>query len=168
MGYKKPFDDALREFKDAHPGEVEHMTPEQLAEQMGYSLSVTRHYYQGIEASKRREKEKEEESRIRASEEGVVTYVTSSGNARVLYYPLLGEAKILSNYERARRYSRHPGIGLGRGAAILLPAQDTIEIGIYLLGLQPHIRDVVAKKPQLSDDSPSDTEDGTDLSHSSE
>jgi len=34
----------------------------------------------------------------------------------------------------------------GRHPSLLLSPQDAIEIGIYLLGLQPHIRDVIARK----------------------
>jgi hypothetical protein len=33
----------------------------------------------------------------------------------------------------------------------LLSPQDAIEIGIYLLGLQPHIRDVLARRDKVQD-----------------
>ena len=35
--------------------------------------------------------------------------------------------------------------------SLLLSPQDAIEIGIYLLGLQPHIRDVLARKEKVQD-----------------
>src|SRR5258708_3952072 len=72
-----------------------------------------------------------------------ITYVTSSGNARVLYYQLLGEVEISSCHTRNRSvnsWSRQDD------SSLLLSPEDTIEIGIYLLGLQPHIREVLARK----------------------
>jgi hypothetical protein len=36
-----------------------------------------------------------------------------------------------------------------KAPSLLLSPQDAIEIGIYLLGLQPHIRDVIARKDKV-------------------
>jgi hypothetical protein len=146
MAYKRPINEVMREFTAEHPGEVDKLTPEQLAERIGYSLGAVREYFRAQEDARRYQKTQEEEERIRALETGAVTFVTSSGSARVIYYPLLGEAKIISSHIRRRQYPlRYPQEDRG---GLLLSSQDTIEIGIYLLGLQPHIRDVLAKKEE--------------------
>jgi hypothetical protein len=134
MSFKKPFESVMREFREKHPDEIDQLTPEQIAERTGYSLSVVQGYLS-------RQAENEKEAYIRAQESNAVTYTTSSGKATVVYYPLIGDVQITSRY--ARRQSRY---GWDGGSSLLLSPQDSIDIGIYLLGLQPHIRDVVARK----------------------
>ncbi len=153
MSYKRPFDDVMREFNEKFPGEVEKLSAEEIAERTGYSVSTVQIYLRQQSDRQFAMKRIKEIEHIRAQESGAVTYVSSSGNARVVYYPLLGEAKIISNYRRKREFSdgyerefsewRRDWDG---GASILLSPQDAIEIGIYLLGLQPHIRDVLSRK----------------------
>ncbi len=147
MANKKTFEQAYHEFAVQHPGEADTLTPEQLAERTGYSLGAVRDYFRVQENRRRQRKQEEEEQQIRALEAGAVTFVTSSGAARVIYYPLLGEAKISSNHARNRHY---PSNSWEDRDALLLSSQDTIEIGIYLLGLQPHIRDVLARKEKTA------------------
>jgi hypothetical protein len=73
-------------------------------------------------------------------------YNTLSGNMCVTYNPLLGEVKIMNTGTR-KRY----GSWDQEAPSLLLSPQDAIEIGIYLLGLQPHIRDVLARKDTIQD-----------------
>jgi hypothetical protein len=81
-------------------------------------------------------------------EPGTYTYITPSGKASVVYYPVTGEAKILSTYgTRETRYSWQESL-------VMLSAEDTIAIGIYLLGLQPHIREVLARKDNVVQEVP--------------
>jgi hypothetical protein len=146
MGFKKAFSEVMREFAAAYPDEVDQLTAEQLAERTGYSLSIVRDYLRRQEDERRNLLRSEEEQHIREQEVGVVTYITSSGLATVLYYPLLGEIKIISRHRRKRVYSKEAWSGdLPSRPSLLLAPQDGIEIGIYLLGLQPHIRDVLAR-----------------------
>lgn len=140
MAYKRPFDDVMREFTAKYPDEVEQITPEQLAERTGYSLAIAREYLDHRTRAK-------EDAAIRAKESNAVTYVTSSGKANVVYYPLIGEVQITSTHDRRRPNSWSDPRKWGEKSLLLSP-QDTIEIGIYLLGLQPHIRDVLARKEQ--------------------
>ncbi|MGH2496548.1 MAG: hypothetical protein ACRDIV_17760 [Ktedonobacteraceae bacterium] len=150
MAKKKPFSEALLELVKANPGEIFTLTPEQLAERTGYSIDEARDYYQGIAAEKRRRAEQEEEVRIRDSEADVITYIPSSQHVRIMYYPHLGEVKIESTYQRKRKYAQKTERWGNEEDSVLLSAQDSIEIGIYLSGLQPHIRDTqarIASKP---------------------
>jgi len=135
MAYKQHFHDFMREFTENHPDEdIDQLTPEQLSDRTGYSLSRARDYLDFLARSKT-------DAYIRAQESGAVTFVTSSGKATVVYYPRLGEVQITSTYTRKRlpRYYNEQ-------SPLLLAPQDTLEIGIYLLGLQPHIREVLARK----------------------
>ena len=148
MPKKKHFSEALLEFIQSNPGEISTLTPEQLAERTGYSLYEARDYYQGIAAERQRRAAQEEEERMQAAAADVITYIPSSQNVRVLYYPLLGEVKIESTYQRKRKYTRERDAWDERRntPSVLLSPQDSIEIGIYLSGLQPHIRDTQAKR----------------------
>lgn len=83
--------------------------------------------------------------------EDTVTYVTSSGNVRVVYYPLRGDAKIGCRRFGLRTERSFPYGDWDDEDSVLLAPQDAIEIGIYLLGLQPHIRDVLARKDKTQD-----------------
>jgi hypothetical protein len=134
MASKKPFYEFMREFIAEYPDEVDQLTAEQLAERTGYSLSSARGYLTSRARSR-------EEDQIRAQEANAVSYVTSSGKATVEYYPLLGDVQITSTYRRKRVKSYY-----WRDPPLLLTPEDTLEIGIYLLGLQPHIREVLARK----------------------
>ncbi len=147
MTKKQPFSEALLAFIKANPGEIFTLTPEQLAERTGYTLEETREYYQGIAAEKQRRAAQEEEARMHAVEADVITYIPSSQHVRVTYYPQLGEVKIESNYQRERKYTQEEVRLFKRQemASVLLSPQDSIEIGIYLSGLQPHIRDTQAR-----------------------
>ncbi len=147
MAKKKPFSAALLEFVKANPGEIFTLTPEQLAERTGYSIDEAQDYYDGIAAEKRRRAEQEEDARMRASEADVITYIPSSQNVRIMYYPHLGEVKIESTYQRKQKYAQKDERWENKRdtMSVLLSPQDSIEIGIYLSGLQPHIRDTQAK-----------------------
>ncbi len=147
MGKKKPFSEALLEFIRANPGVIFTLTPQQLAERIGSSLGEAEAYYQGVAQEKQRLARQDEEARIQAAEADVLTYIPSSQQVRVLYYPRLGEVKITSTYQRKRKYARaEEGWRQDRGPdAVLLSPQDSSEIGIYLSGLQPHLREVQAR-----------------------
>jgi hypothetical protein len=146
MAKKKPFSEALLEFVRDHPGVIFTLTPEQLAEHTGYSLAEARDYYQAIAAEKRRRAQQEEEARMHAVEADIVTYIPSSQKVRILYYPQLGEVKIESTYQRKRTYPKKEQGWADRDTnVVLLSPQDSIEIGIYLSGLQPHLRDTHAR-----------------------
>jgi len=138
MSFKRPFDDVMREFREKYPDEVDQLRAEQIAERTEYSLSTVREYLS-------RKAENKKEAHIRAKESNAVTYVTSSGKATVVYYPLIGDVKITSHYDRRQPVQ----YGWREGHSLLLSPQDSIEIGIYLLGLQPHIRDVIARKDKV-------------------
>lgn len=147
MGKKQPFAEALRTFIQANPGVIFTLTPQQLAERTSYTLAEAKAYYQGIAQEKQRLAQQAEEARMQAAEADVLTYVPSSQNAHILYYPRLGEVKITSTYRRKRKYTRaEEGWRQEREPdAVLLSPQDSIEIGIYLSGLQPHLREVQAR-----------------------
>jgi len=88
-------------------------------------------------------KREQEQEPIRTQEPNTFTYGTSSGNVRIIYYSLTGKVEITNSPKNEflqRSYSP-------KDTFVLAP-QDTLEIGIYLLGLQPHIRDVLARKEQ--------------------
>jgi hypothetical protein len=154
MASKRTFEQAYRAFAEQHPDEAKTLTPEELAERIGYSVSAVRDYFRRQNEirhqQKRHEEQQAEEDQIRALETGVVTFVTSSGSARVLYYPLLGEARIYSNSIRKRQYPSYHPYGSKEEPSLLFSPEDTIEIGIYLLGLQPHIREVIARREKPS------------------
>lgn len=143
MSKNKPFTEALLAFIQANPGVIFTLTPEQLAEQIGTSLGEARAYYQGIAQEKRRLAQQAEEARIHEAEAEIITYIPSSQKVHVLYYPQLGEVKMMSTYQRKRKYPQEEkGWRQDREPdAVLLSPQDSIDIGIYLSGLQPHIRD---------------------------
>lgn len=149
MTKKPPFSEALLAFIKANPGAIFTLTPEQLAERTGYTVEETREYYRGIAAEKQRRAAQEEEARMRAMETDIITYIPSSQHVRVLYYPQLGEVKIESTYQRERKYPQEQEevrwLNRSNTPSILLSPQDSIEIGIYLAGLQPHIRDTQAR-----------------------
>jgi len=152
MSYKRPFDDVMREFEAKYPDEVANLTPGQIAERTGYSFSTVDNYFFAQSAHQYElEKKAEEEKQIRAKEGEIYTYVTSSGKARVDYYSLLGEAKVTSTYTRMQVSEPRDG---QTKYSTLLSAEDTLEISIYLLGLQPHIRDVLAQKDTVVQETP--------------
>ncbi|HJT59175.1 MAG TPA: hypothetical protein VJ761_21895 [Ktedonobacteraceae bacterium] len=93
MGYKRPFDEVMREFAAAYAKELDQLTPEQIAERTGYSLTVVRDYLRR-QQSAQRQREQQQTERLRALEAGVATFVTSSGTTRVVYFPLLALLKI--------------------------------------------------------------------------
>ena len=147
MGHKRPFDEVMREFATEYADELDHLTPEQIAERTGYSLSIVRDYLRRQQTARLQEEQRKEAERIRALEAGATTYIASSGSARVVYFPLLGETRISSRHPKnwdfqtwGRGYSQRE-----EGTSLFLSSQDTLEIGIYLMGLQPHIRDVLAR-----------------------
>lgn len=143
MSNKRPFDEVMDEFTEEHASDIDQLTPEQIATSTGYSVGTVRSYFRQQSERQFDMKRSREEEQIRDQEAGAFTYVTSSGNARVLYYPLLGEVKIISNHARKRDLSREPWQE-GRSSLLLTP-QDTLEIGIYMIGLQPHIHDVITR-----------------------
>jgi len=150
MAYKRTFEQVYREFAAEHPDVVDTLTMEQLAERTGYSVSAVRDHFRVQESIRSQKKAREEEEQIRALEAGAVTFVTSSGSARVMYYPLLGETRMYSSNLRKREYPSTSSWGQREVPSLLFSPQDTIEIGIYLLGLQPHTRDVLTRKEQVS------------------
>src|SRR5467141_3522570 len=87
----------------------------------------------------------------RTEEAEAYTYMMPSGKARVIYYPLLGETKITSTY--GREHLREAW-DLQNNQSILLTPEDTLTLGAYLAGLQPHIREVLARKEQASLEQP--------------
>lgn len=152
MSKKKPFSQALLEFVQANPGVIFTLTPEQLAEQTGYTLKEAQEYYRGIAAEKQRLAAEAEKERIGAAEAEVITWMPPSQCVRVLYYPRLGEVRIESTYQRKRKYAQDDedeGWDWRKDRqnvdTVLLPPQDSIDLGIYLSGLQPHIRETQAR-----------------------
>lgn len=136
MSSKRPFDEVMHDFNEEHKNEIDQLTAEQIAERTGYSLGTVRIYLN-------QQTERRREEQARAQEAGSFTYVTSSGNARVLYYPILGEIEIISNH--AGKLHRRSWEDNWK-SSLSLTSQDTLEIGIYMIGLQPHIHDVIARK----------------------
>lgn len=136
MAFKKPIDEAMRELLAANEEELSH---EQIAERIGYNLASVQDYF-------RRQRLAEDAAKERASQVGAVTYMTSSGRATVTYYPVLGEIKITSKHQK----NGH-GYPVGESPYLNVSAEDTLEIGIYIMGLQPHIREVLAKQPKRTE-----------------
>jgi hypothetical protein len=154
MEKKPPFAETLLAFIQAHPGLIATLTPEQLAEQTGYTLSEAKEYYKGVAQEKQRLVEVAADERFRQAKAEVITWISASQLIRVLYYPRLGVVRIKSSYQleglnpyidhedaaRSSRWSRDDLLN-----TVLVQPQDGIDLGIYLSGLQPHIRETQAR-----------------------
>lgn len=154
MAKKPPFAEALLAFIQAHPGRVVTLTPEQLAEQIGYTLDEAKEYYEGVAQEKQRLAEAAADERFRNAKAEVITWISASQLIRVLYYPHLGVVRIKSAYQREGMYAyddEEDGARRTRWGSddnlntVLLPPQDGIDLGIYISGLQPHIRETQAR-----------------------
>ena len=150
MSYKRPFDDVMQEFITKHPGDIDKLTAEEIAERTGYSVPTVRDYLRRLPRIQESRKQKQEEEQRRVRQSVAYTYNTSSGTARVIYYPLSAEIRIINPNQKQF------GAWGPETPSILLSPQDAFEISIYLLGLQPHIRDALARneKPISSTEEP--------------
>lgn len=155
MAKKPPFAETLLAFIQAHPGLIATLTPEQLAEQTGYTLGEAKEYYEEVAREKRRLAKAAADEQFRLAKADVITWISASQLIRVLYYPRLGVVRIKSSYQkegffpndgddddrgRSSRWSRDDYMN-----TVLVQPQDGIDLGIYLSGLQPHLRETQAR-----------------------
>lgn len=154
MAKKPPFAETLLAFIQAHPGLIATLTPEQLAAQTGYTVGEAKEYYKGVAQEKQRLAEAAANERFRLAKTEVITWISASQLLQVLYYPRLGVVRIKSFYQREGLYSDNDdddGVRDTRWtrdellSTILIQPQDGIDLGIYLSGLQPHLRETQAR-----------------------
>lgn len=147
MARKRPFSEIMREFSEANADDLAYLTPELIAIQTGYSLSTVKAYLEQERMNRHYLEEQQRqlmlEQTVHEQEADAITYVTSTGLTRLIYYPVLGEIKIESMHPKSLDMVDQPE---NPCTVAYLHPQDVIEIGIYLLGLQPHVRETLARR----------------------
>lgn len=79
MAKKPPSAETLLAFIQAYSGLVATLTPEQLAEQTGYTLSEAKEYYEGVAQEKQRLAEAAADERFHIAKAEVITWISACG-----------------------------------------------------------------------------------------